>query len=462
MDCWQIRRLRWNDFETQSTVLMSLFQHTPRKNRQIGLGQSANVVSLARFLLIGGIAFHLSVGWLWPSQGTDGSVDTRNWATFGGSPPATERERLLPQGLEFPPGVDRAVASRTIKGVVIPSFAPSDLGDPSLARPREALTPAPARRVWNAVAVEACAEADSPLGGSHAGNRSHARDQAESTVSVLGHELPPSEEQTSGPFPQAVCGEVELTSAQAEANPSESQQALITPAELASQAGESLPSVDDSTHSAEHRSLGPPSKLAAIPDPAAEDVSEPLKLAAAEEITGSLTGEAANPAADKQDSRAEKGVFTFDQRPISSLTVNIGATAGELPTNLARDCLVQIEMKPSEELRLRPWPAICFQWEAPALAYRPLYFEEVNLERYGYGMKYLRAAQPIISAGQFFTTVPMLPYKMLAEPARTPVYTLGHYRPGSDVPYRPVLPPLSISGSAAEAGVAVGLIFAIP
>jgi hypothetical protein len=110
----------------------------------------------------------------------------------------------------------------------------------------------------------------------------------------------------------------------------------------------------------------------------------------------------------------------------------------------------------------RNWPMVCFQWEAPALAYRPLYFEEVNLERYGYGMKYLRAAQPIISAGQFFTTVPILPYKMFAEPARTPVYTLGHYRPGSDVPFRPVYPPLSISGSAAQAGVAAGLIFVIP
>ncbi len=194
---------------------------------------------------------------------------------------------------------------------------------------------------------------------------------------------------------------------------------------------------------------------------AADEVSKPANQEAAERAS------AAGQAEREQVSAAEKpgggpAGLGFDQRPITSLTVNIAAKAGELPNNLGRDSLARIEMKRPEAVLLRHWPLLSCEWEAPALAYRPLYFEEVNLERHGYGLKYLRAAQPIISAGQFFTTVPILPYKMLAEPARTPVYTLGHDRPGSNVPYRPVLPPLSISGSAVEAGVAAGLIFAIP
>jgi hypothetical protein len=166
--------------------------------------------------------------------------------------------------------------------------------------------------------------------------------------------------------------------------------------------------------------------------------------------------------AKSDENGAARSLMDFESRPITSLTVNIGPKAGEKPTDYGREQLARMQAKPADAVFARNWPMVCFQWEAPSLAYRPLYFEEVNLERFGYGMKYMRAAQPIISAGQFFTTVPILPYKMFAEPARTPVYTLGHYRPGSDVPFRPVYPPLSISGATVQAGAAVGLIFVIP
>jgi hypothetical protein len=196
--------------------------------------------------------------------------------------------------------------------------------------------------------------------------------------------------------------------------------------------------------------------------PAVEQAGENLQVVAAEETPSSHRQQTEDQLPAAKESGPEKPVFEFDRRPIHSLTVNIKAKPGEMPSDLGKNSLVQIAMKPADAVLLRHWPLMSCEWEAPALAYRPLYFEEVNLERYGYGMKYLRAAQPIVSAGQFFTTIPILPYKMLAEPARTPVYALGHYRPGSDAPYRPVYPPLSVSGSAAEAGVATGLIFVIP
>lgn len=206
-------------------------------------------------------------------------------------------------------------------------------------------------------------------------------------------------------------------------------------------------------------SLAPDVLVRAEPPPAPA-APAPLKTASEPQSAGGAVSEKGN--AKNEEFRAGQAVIDIENRPITSLTVNIDPKAGERPEDLGRQQLARMQDKPAESVFARDWPMACFQWEAPALAYRPLYFEEVNLERYGYGMKYLRAAQPLISAGQFFTTVPILPYKMFAEPARTPVYTLGHYRPGSDVPFRPVYPPLSISGGAAEAGVAAGLILVIP
>jgi len=409
------------------------------------------------------------------------------------------------------------VAARAIITSFVQDSAPPHHREPELAVPLGALAPAPARLAWDAIVAAACAEAESPPDGSH------ADDPAGSMLSAVANEPPPSAETLASQSPQAESGTVELTSAQSEAITSDSRPGIATPtvADLASYQplapGDALIRPTESLSPVPTRELcrtldseEPPTVPAQDPasqadtaqaragespapgllvenladsqapatkdgatEPATEGASgeatgpagspsETQELAAAEKASEPATGEVADPAPAAEESRAEKAVLGFDQRPITSLTVNIAAKAGELPSNLGKESLARVEMQRPEAVLLRHWPLMGCQWEAPALAYRPLYFEEVNLERYGYGMKYLRAAQPIVSAGQFFTTVPMLPYKMLAEPARTPVYTLGHYRPGSDVPYRPVFPPLSISGSAAEAGVAAGLIFVIP
>lgn len=57
-----------------------------------------------------------------------------------------------------------------------------------------------------------------------------------------------------------------------------------------------------------------------------------------------------------------------------------------------------------------------YGWVSPRLSahtayvqYRPLYFEEVNLERYGYNFGCL---QPFVSAARFYGTLPILPYKI--------------------------------------------------
>lgn len=78
------------------------------------------------------------------------------------------------------------------------------------------------------------------------------------------------------------------------------------------------------------------------------------------------------------------------------------------------------------------WYPMVAAWEAPAFYHRPLYFEEVNLERYGNQHMHL---QPVYSAAHFFANTLALPYKMGVNAPCERIYTLGHYRPGDCNPH---------------------------
>jgi hypothetical protein len=105
-----------------------------------------------------------------------------------------------------------------------------------------------------------------------------------------------------------------------------------------------------------------------------------------------------------------------------------------------------------------------FDWQpAPGglwFCYQPLYFQEVNVERYGrsFGM-----FQPVVSAISFYGRVPLLPYMVFARPARQctdhahwtlPGYRIPEWEKHEFVP--------SISGAAAESAALFGLILLIP
>ncbi len=108
----------------------------------------------------------------------------------------------------------------------------------------------------------------------------------------------------------------------------------------------------------------------------------------------------------------------------------------------------------------RQWPQITYNWKAAALCHKPLYFEQVHLERYGHSWG--PYVQPIMSGVHFFGTLPILPYKMGIRTPTECVYTLGYYRPGSCAPY--LIDPVPFTWRAAffEAGFATGAAFAIP
>ncbi len=106
------------------------------------------------------------------------------------------------------------------------------------------------------------------------------------------------------------------------------------------------------------------------------------------------------------------------------------------------------------------WPQTDFYWAATCFCHRPLYFEEVNLERYGYTVS--PVLQPFISGAHFFATIPALPYKMTRHTPHECIYTLGHYRPGDCVPRRWHHELWDPYAAAVEGGVVTGLIFLIP
>jgi hypothetical protein len=108
----------------------------------------------------------------------------------------------------------------------------------------------------------------------------------------------------------------------------------------------------------------------------------------------------------------------------------------------------------------RAWEPVTFAWKASALCHKPLYFEEVQLERYGHSMGPF--LDPLHSGAHFFLNVAVLPYKMGINPPLECQYALGYYRPGSCAPWLVPPIPLSVRGGLMEAGAVVGLVYLIP
>ncbi len=145
-------------------------------------------------------------------------------------------------------------------------------------------------------------------------------------------------------------------------------------------------------------------------------------------------------------------------RPITQVTINAALPAGVLPGDAAQPASTTPQVV---DPRLWcGWADTMFQWSATALCHRPLYFEQVNLERYGYTVCPL--LQPAISGAHFFLTIPTLPYKMAAQCPRECVYTLGYYRAGSPAPRRWHHVNWDPTAATVQGLVVTGLVFLIP
>lgn len=140
-----------------------------------------------------------------------------------------------------------------------------------------------------------------------------------------------------------------------------------------------------------------------------------------------------------------------DLKPITEITTNIAATGTVFP----EECGLGDEVFTG-----RHWAPKTYTWKASGICHKPLYFEDVQLERYGHSAHPL--VQPFLSGAHFFATVPILPYKMGMDPPNECVYPLGWYRPGSCAP-RMIYPvPLSLRGALVQGATVTGLIFVMP
>ncbi len=134
------------------------------------------------------------------------------------------------------------------------------------------------------------------------------------------------------------------------------------------------------------------------------------------------------------------------------LNIRVEGVAGE---DYPYECAFGDEM-----MEPRAWSEITYNWKASALCHKPLYFEQNQLERYGHSWgPYL---QPIMSGVHFFTSVPILPYKMGIESPNECIYALGHYRPGNCAPYLIEATPFTWRAAFYQGAFVTGTSFAIP
>ena len=105
------------------------------------------------------------------------------------------------------------------------------------------------------------------------------------------------------------------------------------------------------------------------------------------------------------------------------------------------------------------WYPMSAVWKTPDLCYHPLYFEEVNLERFGARFPY---GQPFISAAHFFGSVVTLPYAMGSQPPYCCYYSAGYGRPGNKYSYQLKRPVWSLRGATLQSLLITGLVFGLP
>jgi hypothetical protein len=116
---------------------------------------------------------------------------------------------------------------------------------------------------------------------------------------------------------------------------------------------------------------------------------------------------------------------------------------------LPAECLID-----SNDLAVRDYRKTTFTWKAASVCHKPLYFEDVQLERYGHSAG--PVLQPLISGAHFFGNVLLLPYNMGVYTPSECRYALGYYRPGSCAPWVVPAFPLSKRGLTFELAAALG------
>lgn len=186
-------------------------------------------------------------------------------------------------------------------------------------------------------------------------------------------------------------------------------------------------------------------------DPVAEDTTD-ADMLSPEELEEQRKEFAKEQRESEENCRQELLGIEADRISSIDLSIRVKGNAGE---DYPFECAVS-----TKNHQPRQWPQVTYNWKAAALCHKPLYFEQVQLERYGHSWG--PYVQPLMSGVHFFGTIPFLPYKMGIRTPNECVYSLGYYRPGSCAPY--MIDPISFTWRAAmfEGAAATGISFIIP
>jgi hypothetical protein len=115
---------------------------------------------------------------------------------------------------------------------------------------------------------------------------------------------------------------------------------------------------------------------------------------------------------------------------------------------------------PAGTYAVRNWTMITFTWKASGLCHKPLYFEEVALERYGHSAE--PVTQTFLSGAHFFGNIFFLPYHIGLNPPNECQYALGYYRPGSCAPWMLPAVPLDARAFRMQVGALAGGLALLP
>mgnify|MGYP001270361444 CR=1 FL=1 len=168
-----------------------------------------------------------------------------------------------------------------------------------------------------------------------------------------------------------------------------------------------------------------------------------------------VKGAFGGPAIPEQIAQIEKELAALKGSRLDAIDLNIGVTGAE-----GEDFPFLCSLDDGSVFAPRQWCEITYMWKASGLCHKPLYFEDVHLERYGHSWG--PVAQPLLSGAHFFGSVAVLPYKMGLQTPNECVYALGYYRPGSCAPY--MLDPIPFTWRAGlfQAGAVVGVAAILP
>lgn len=110
-----------------------------------------------------------------------------------------------------------------------------------------------------------------------------------------------------------------------------------------------------------------------------------------------------------------------------------------------------------EPFKAREFPPLTEVVEPYYVTHRRLYFEQRNLERYGWDLGII---SPVVSATRFYWDMAWLPYHIGTDPCRRYECSAGQCLPGDPVPLLLYPPQLSVTGFIFEAAT-VATLFAI-